>query len=363
MTETVVTDYSFDRPDPSVLKEDGYVGVIRYLSPGSNPKNITAPEVEALAAVGLSITLVFESTNQRATASGREGGVYDAGVANAEADALGVPDNITIYYVMEDPTPVPAADWVTIDAYAQGCHSGKRPVGGYGSQALIEHQLAAGLISKGWQVEGWSHSVSPACHLFQRLAPVHPNPGGIDEDVCLKSDWGQWGGAPVAPTPQPVPTPVDLGPGSTGLAVTGLQRDLDRLGYAVAIDGIFGPATEAAVKAFQARAGIAADGVVGPQTQAALTKALAAPPNPVTPAPPFPGRLLRLAQPMMHGADVATWQAQMLKRGWRAIGAADGYYGPHSRDVCVAFQTEKRLPVDGIVGPVTWAASWTSPIT
>jgi hypothetical protein len=126
MTETVVADYSFERPDPSVLKEDGYVGVIRYLSPGDNPKSITALEIEALAAVGLSITLLFESTNQRATASGRYGGVYDAGAANAEADALGVPDNITIYYVMEDPTPVPPADWVTIDAYAQGSSGARR---------------------------------------------------------------------------------------------------------------------------------------------------------------------------------------------------------------------------------------------
>jgi peptidoglycan hydrolase-like protein with peptidoglycan-binding domain len=66
---------------------------------------------------------------------------------------------------------------------------------------------------------------------------------------------------------------------------------------------------------------------------------------------------------MLHGADVATWQAQMLKRGWTTIGAADGFYGPRCRDVCVAFQTEKHLSVDGIVGPVTWAASWTSPIT
>jgi murein L,D-transpeptidase YcbB/YkuD len=34
-----------------------------------------------------------------------------------------------------------------------------------------------------------------------------------------------------------------------------------------------------------------------------------------------------------------------------------------SDDVCRKFQREKGLEVDGKVGPITWRASWTSPIT
>lgn len=82
------------------------------------------------------------------------------------------------------------------------------------------------------------------------------------------------------------------------------------------------------------------------------------PPPPTTGAPPFPGRLLRQG---VSGADVRTWQSRMAARGWR-IGV-DGMYGPESAGVCTAFQREKALGVDGIVGPVTWAASWTAPIT
>lgn len=76
--------------------------------------------------------------------------------------------------------------------------------------------------------------------------------------------------------------------------------------------------------------------------------------------PPWPGRYLRYP-PIMRGDDVRTWQARMRKRGWNID--VDGAYGPRSREVCEAFQREKGLAVDGIVGPQTWAAAWTAPIT
>jgi murein L,D-transpeptidase YcbB/YkuD len=53
--------------------------------------------------------------------------------------------------------------------------------------------------------------------------------------------------------------------GSTGPSVVWVQQQLH-----VGADGKFGPATKAAVVAFQARHGLSADGVVGPQTWAAL---------------------------------------------------------------------------------------------
>lgn len=78
-------------------------------------------------------------------------------------------------------------------------------------------------------------------------------------------------------------------------------------------------------------------------------------------APPWPGRYLSYP-PVMQGTDVQTWQAQMAARGWEL--GVDGQYGPQSQGICIAFQTEKGLmPVDGIVGPDTWAAAWTAPIT
>ena len=79
-----------------------------------------------------------------------------------------------------------------------------------------------------------------------------------------------------------------------------------------------------------------------------------------TQGPPWPGRLLRYP-PLTVGDDVRIWQGRMAERGWR-IGV-DGQYGPQAAEVCKAFQREKGLEVDGIVGERTWGAAWQSPVT
>ena len=59
--------------------------------------------------------------------------------------------------------------------------------------------------------------------------------------------------------------------GSTGDAVRTIQTKLSNWGYfSGAIDGIYGPKTEEAVKYFQWKNGLTADGVVGPATLRAL---------------------------------------------------------------------------------------------
>lgn len=58
--------------------------------------------------------------------------------------------------------------------------------------------------------------------------------------------------------------------GDQGSDVAEIQGQLASLGYDVAADGDFGPATAEAVKAFQAAHGLDADGLVGPSTYTAL---------------------------------------------------------------------------------------------
>ena len=60
--------------------------------------------------------------------------------------------------------------------------------------------------------------------------------------------------------------------GSSGPAVTALQQQLQQRGFDPGeINGQFGPATDAAVRAFQTSVGLGADGQAGPNTIAALT--------------------------------------------------------------------------------------------
>ena len=61
--------------------------------------------------------------------------------------------------------------------------------------------------------------------------------------------------------------------GSRGEPVKELQRQLTKLGYNTrGVDGIFGPATETAVRKFQKDRKLTVDGVVGPQTRRVLEK-------------------------------------------------------------------------------------------
>ncbi|MBN2362135.1 MAG: SafA/ExsA family spore coat assembly protein, partial [Deltaproteobacteria bacterium] len=72
--------------------------------------------------------------------------------------------------------------------------------------------------------------------------------------------------------------------GSRGQAVSNLQSRLKELGFNPGpIDGIFGPKTEAAVRAFQRNQGITVDGIVGPQTWGKLNN-----PNAVSSTPSGP---------------------------------------------------------------------------
>ena len=79
----------------------------------------------------------------------------------------------------------------------------------------------------------------------------------------------------------------------------------------------------------------------------------------LAPPPPFPGRLLRYP-PYTQGTDVRTWQTQMVARGYTI--KIDGTYGPDSKQACTTFQKSQGLSADGIVGPLTWEATWAAPI-
>lgn len=219
--QTLLCDYSFARPSLASIKAAGYVGVVRYLCEQPNNKDIDSldpNEAKEILAAGLSLTLVWEGVAQEAQA-GHAAGVAHATEALRQAALFGWPSDRPIYFVLEDPTKEPASDWPAIEAYCAGLVGvlGLARVGGYGSQALLEHLIGAKAITYGWQVGGWSASVSAVCHLYQRLATtIAPASikGSIDEDAALQADYGGWDGAPIetsapAATTIAVPTPEE----------------------------------------------------------------------------------------------------------------------------------------------------------
>jgi peptidoglycan hydrolase-like protein with peptidoglycan-binding domain/YHS domain-containing protein len=75
-----------------------------------------------------------------------------------------------------------------------------------------------------------------------------------------------------------------LAVGSHGDDVKLVQTNLNKNGFSLVVDGIFGAKTQAAVKEYQKSNGLAVDGVVGPNTSAKLIPAPAATPTaPTTP--------------------------------------------------------------------------------
>ena len=161
-----------------------------------------------------------------------------------------------------------------------------------------------------------------------------------------------------------------LKPGHRGDTVVAWQTDLNAaIDAGLATDGAFGPATEAATRRFQEQQGLTVDGVVGPATLGAMEARLgelgrdpASKPAGSTSGSEFPGRALRLQDPMLQGEDVRAWQQRMADRGWRGADGApldvDGYFGPDSDRAARLFQEEKGLTVDGIVGPATWGSAF-----
>jgi peptidoglycan hydrolase-like protein with peptidoglycan-binding domain len=128
--------------------------------------------------------------------------------------------------------------------------------------------------------------------------------------------------------------------GSTGEAVRELQVALQETGHDPGpIDGVFGPQTEAAVRAFQQDRDIAVDGVVGPVTWRNIDEFAE-----------FDEPVLRQGS---TGLPVRRAQSRLTAAGFDT-GGVDGIFGSRTEPGVRALQQATGLTVDGIVGPQTW---------
>ena len=130
--------------------------------------------------------------------------------------------------------------------------------------------------------------------------------------------------------------------GDEGHPVKTLQYLLNERGQTLTVDGLFGPLTDAAVRAFQQTNLLAVDGIAGPLTF---------------------GALIVTAQSGSTGDAVKGVQEEFEFRnlsGQPGL-AIDGIFGPLTEAAVRGFQEALHadipsVAVDGIVGPVTWQA-------
>ncbi|HXS43234.1 MAG TPA: peptidoglycan-binding protein [Solirubrobacteraceae bacterium] len=127
--------------------------------------------------------------------------------------------------------------------------------------------------------------------------------------------------------------------GDEGHPVKTLQYLLRAHGQGIAADGIFGPRTEAAVRAVQQATGVGVDGIVGPQT--------------------WPKVIVQVHEGSQGDAVRGVQEESQFRNlsGDPSKGlAVDGIFGPETDAAVRGFQEALGIAVDGIVGPITWRA-------
>ncbi|MFN8021207.1 MAG: peptidoglycan-binding protein [Acidimicrobiales bacterium] len=124
-----------------------------------------------------------------------------------------------------------------------------------------------------------------------------------------------------------------------------LQRRLAAAGFPIGATtpaGVYCPATEAAVRAFQQHRGLRATGICDEESWTALVEANWA----------LGDRLLLLTSPNLRGDDVGELQASLARLGFDA-GRVDGIFGPKTARALEDFQSNCGLPADGVCGTET----------
>lgn len=245
--------------------------VVRYLAPPYlyDAKCILVEEKDMLESLGLGVVSVYQRRNTQLSDFDHEHAQLDANWALENAILVGQRSG-PIYFAADfdaQPEHIPVLqaylDEIR-DIFAR--RGAPFDVGVYGSYRVVESISA----THKWQTYAWSRGkVSKQAKFIQCHNGVNLAGGNNDLNVAW-GDPGCW----ISPSDTSMPEMPRLQQGARGWHVSVLQSLLAREGYDTnGIDGIFGPATHAAVREYQAVNGLDVTGVAGPETWTRLVAA------------------------------------------------------------------------------------------
>lgn len=248
----------YDAAYPPPSEPPGMDGVAFYIG-GDTPHVWTAAEIGATC-VRYRLPIYVRSDPSRASAQN------DASTALMQLRAIGAPRGCLVAWdteVAADPGYMRAIFELIVGG-------GGYALIDYGSQsALFANELPVGGYYWGADWTGGPHVV-PGDQMTQFAAVTN-----YDESEAHAS-LPFWDTRPTTPAPTSTPTAYQtetlmqqlpqIRQGATGAAVRTAQGLCIARGHLVIVDGIFGPATAAAIRDVQAAARISIDGIIGPRT-------------------------------------------------------------------------------------------------
>ena len=259
-----------------------------------------------------------------------------------------------------DASTAAALAGVSVAAGATGAASSSSALVGLkiGSRGSAVKKLQRKLIAAGFTVVGGADGIfgvltSNALRSFQNANRLSVT--GVVDDATgsvlakVKTDSGTPGGASHDPTVTSSPL-SGLKYGSLGSDVKALQQALINAGVRVpgGADGVFGLATQSALKTYQAGRGLEQTGRVDEATANALASAGGSGANGSSP-------LVGLKYGSL-GNTVKQLQEALIKAGVTVRGGADGIFGPATINAVKDFQKSQGLDATGSVDAATAAA-------
>ena len=214
--------------------------------------------------------------------------------------------------------------------------------GTFGSAAKAVQQLLidAGVSLRGGADGEFGRVTEAALKEYQKDHGLDQT--GVADEATLLALTGS-----VVAVPAEYAQLVGLRPGALGDSVAALQRRLLDIGITVrgGVDGVFGPATAQALKAFQDQRGLEKTGIVDEVTAIALSK------------DPSEGESYGSTTGYgvygEGGSRVLSLQTALIQAGITVRGGADGWFGSATSAAIMKFQRREGLQVTGVVNNAT----------